>query len=134
MRFGTFKRHDFFQSFASIGRVDLVFVFGGGQSILLISEFSEFRNLVASSISHLDLLELLGGYEGWQGPVSVLLTPEVDKVGADGEVLAGAQLGQAQLRGQVVVGHLVPHSPPHVHNLHTTHCFGLLSYSFFTSF
>ena len=25
MRFDTFKRHDFFQSFASIGRVDLVY-------------------------------------------------------------------------------------------------------------
>ena len=42
MRFDTFKRHDFFQSFASIGRVDLVY------TITRSSTSSEQQKIVLS--------------------------------------------------------------------------------------
>ena len=66
---------------------------------------------------NLDQFKLLGWYKCWYGPVSVLLAPEVNKVGSNGCVLAGGQLLEADLRCQMLIGHLLPHSPAHVHNL-----------------
>ena len=54
---------------------------------------------------------------GGDGTVAILLGAEVDEVGPHGEPLAVPELRHAQLRGHVLVGHLVPHPPPDVHHL-----------------
>ena len=68
------------------------------------------------------LAQLLCVYLGGDGSVAVLLGPEVDKVGAHGVLLTAPQLVHAEGGGHVLVGHLVPHSPPHVHNLRSMIC------------
>ena len=75
------------------------------------------RNCATIVLTNLHLFELLSGYECWYGPVSILLTPKVYKVWANGELLAVDQLLQTDLGGQVLISHLLPHSPAHVHNL-----------------
>ena len=46
-----------------------------------------------------------------------LLCPEIDKVGPHGVLLTAAELVHAEGGGHVLVSHLVPHPPPHVHHL-----------------
>ena len=47
----------------------------------------------------------------------LLLSSEVDEVGSHAVLLAALQLVHAELGRHVLVGHLVPHTPPHVHHL-----------------
>ena len=56
-------------------------------------------------------------------PEPILLSSKVDKVWPHAVLLAGAQLRQAERRGQVLVRHLVSHSPPHIHNLRKSSCY-----------
>ena len=46
-----------------------------------------------------------------------LLSSEVDKIRSHGVLLTAAELVHAEGRGHVLVSHLVPHPPPHVHHL-----------------
>ena len=49
--------------------------------------------------------------------IDSLLCSKVDKVRSHGVLLTAAELVHAEGRGGVLVGHLVPHAPPHVNNL-----------------
>ena len=74
--------------------------------------------VVAHSLEDLNELgQLLRVNLRGNGSVAILLGAKVDKVWTHGVFLTSPQLVHTQGRGHVFIGHLIPYTPPHVHNL-----------------
>ena len=74
MRFDTFKRHDFFQSFASIGRVDLVY-----SKITLVTQREDPNTAMATPLMN---------YRAVHSSMEIL-PPSFDEGTKDGFLLIG---------------------------------------------
>ena len=71
------------------------------------------------SVQYLYKRQLLCWYEGWDGSVTIFLTSKIHKVWSNGELLTRLELRETEFCGHVFIGHLISHSPSHVHNLET---------------